>query len=254
MDGAVLEWIPDCEVQQSPSLVEQLLREVRELRQETAELRQELAEVHRENLELRQQAGYWKAMHARTAERVKVLEAEVEQLRGENRQLQARLFGQKSEQSTSRDRSNRLDGENDDQAPSPPGSRGQRKGRPGPRRRDHTNLPVVEELHELPEDERVCPTCGAPTTPSDTEDSEQIEIEVRAYRRRIRRRRYQRTCNCPNCPRTRTAPPPPKLIPKGLLGVSVWVEILIGKFFSHMPVSRLLSAWELLKKKGDASL
>ena len=36
MDDAVLEWIPDCEAQESPSLVEQLLREVRELRQETA--------------------------------------------------------------------------------------------------------------------------------------------------------------------------------------------------------------------------
>ena len=47
---------------------------------------------------------------------------------------------------------------------------------------------------------------------------QQVEIEVRAFRRRIRRRRYQRTCHCPNCPRTLTAPPPPKLIPKGLLG------------------------------------
>ena len=36
-----------------------------------------------------------------------------------------------------------------------------------------------------------------------------------------------------NCPRTVTAPPAPKLIPKGLLGVSVWVEILLDKFFSH---------------------
>ena len=53
-------------------------------------------------------------------------------------------------------------------------------------------------------------------TPSDTEDSEQLEIEVRAYRRRIRRRirrrRYQRTCNCPG-PRTLVAPPPPVKLP-----------------------------------------
>ena len=68
MDGAVLDCIPDCEVQESPILVEQLLREVRELRQETAELRHELAEARRENLELRQQVGYWKALHARAAE------------------------------------------------------------------------------------------------------------------------------------------------------------------------------------------
>ena len=83
-------------------------------------------------------------------------------------------------------------------------------------------------------------------SPSNTEDSEQIEIEVRAYRRRIRRRRYQRTCTCSNCPRTFTAAAPPKLIPKGLLGVSVWVEILIDKFSSYRPTERLLDQWRLL--------
>ena len=69
---------------------------------------------------------------------------------------------------------------------------------------------------------------------------------MRAYRRRIRRRRYQRTCNCPHGPRTLVAPPPPKLIGKGLLGVSGWVEILLGKFFSHQPVERQLAEWRLL--------
>jgi transposase len=105
---------------------------------------------------------------------------------------------------------------------------------------------VVEDLRELREDQRVCPQCGAALSPSDTEDSEQIEIEVRAYRRRIRRRRYQRTCTCSNCPRTITATPAPKLIPKGVLGVSVWVEILLDKFASHRPTERLLGQWQLL--------
>ena len=81
---------------------------------------------------------------------------------------------------------------------------------------------------------------------NDTEDSEQIEIDVRAYRRRIRRRRYQRTCDCPAGPRTVTAAPVPKLIPKGLLGVSVWVEILLDKFSSHRPTERLLTHWRWL--------
>ena len=218
MDDAVLEWIPGCEARVRPSLVEQLLREVQELRQETVELRQELAQVRRENAELRQQVGYWKAMHARTAQRVKELESEAEQLRGENRKLQARLFGQKSEQSASSgDRSNQLDGEHDE-ATSPPGPRGQRRGSRGPRRRNNDRLPVVEELHELPADQRVCPQCGAVATPSGTEDSEQTEIEVRAYRRRIRRRRYQRTCQCSNCPRTTTAPPAAQVDPQGIAG------------------------------------
>ena len=219
---------------------------VRELRREVLELRQEVAELRRENSELRQQAGYWKAQHARAVHRAEHLEAEVENLRGENRKLQDQLFGRKSEKSSTQDRSNHLEGESEDRDSSTPRKRGQRKDRPGPPRRDYSHLPVVDDPHELPADQRICPECGAPLSPSNTEDSEQIEIEVRPYRRRIRRRRYQRTCTCSNCPRTLTAPPPPKLIPKGLFGVSVWVEILIDKFFSHRPTERLLDQWRLL--------
>lgn len=222
MDG-VLDLLPDCEL---------------------ADLRQVVEQLRREVLELRQQVGYWRAMHARPAQRITVLEAENEQLRAENRKLQSQLFGRKSEKSASRDRSNHLEGEQDEATPPTP--RGQRRGRPGPPRRNYEHLPVVEQLGELPQDQRVCPQCGAALVPNDTEDSEQIEIEVRAYRRRFRRRRYRRTCSGCGDARTITAPPPPKLIPKGLLGVSVWVEILLGKFFSHQPTERLLLQWRLL--------
>src|SRR5450432_1431212 len=190
---------------------------VRQLQLELADLRQEVAELRRENSELRQQVGYWKAQHARAVHRAEHLEAEVEQLRGENRHLQDQLFGRKSETAPSKDRKNHLEGEEEeDQAPSAPRKRGQRKDQPGPKRRDYSHLPVVEDLRVLPEEQRVCPECGAALSPSNTEDSEQIEIEVSAYRRVIRRRRYQRTCSCVDCPRTITAAQVPKLIPKGL--------------------------------------
>ena len=171
MDIALIESPPATEPADVSDLVRQLCREVLDLRQEVNELR-------RENAELRQQAGYWKGMHARAVQRAERLEAEVEQLRGENRTLQDQLFGRKSEAASSQDRSNRLEGE-EDQAPSTPPKRGQRKDRPGPTRRDYSHLPVVEELRELPEQQRVCPQCGAALSPSDTEDSAQIEIEVR---------------------------------------------------------------------------
>jgi transposase len=76
------------------------------------------------------------------------------------------------------------------------------------------------------------------------EDSEQIEIEVCAYRRVIHRRRYQRTCTCDGT-NTVTAPSPPKLIPKARYGLSVWVEILLDKYFSYRPTERLLASWRL---------
>ncbi len=219
---------------------------VRQLKCEVAGLRQEVADLRRENLELRQQVGYWKAQHARAVHRAEHLEAEVENLRGENRKLQDRLFGRKSEKSSSQDRSNHLEGENDDRPSATPRKRGQQKDRHGPPRRDYSHLPVVDDPRELPEDQCICLRCGAAYSPSDSEESEQIEIDVRPYRRRIRRRRYQRQCTCSNSPRTLTAPPPPKLIPKGLLGTSVWVEILIDKFYSHRPTHRLLDQWRLL--------
>ena len=244
MNGQLVECIPIQDGLSVRDSIQDLKREVVSRRQEVADLRRANADLRRQNLELRQEAGYWKSRHADALVRIGKLEAEVEQLRGENRQLQARLFGQKSEQSASPDRSNHLPGETEENA-LPPQRRGQRKGRPGPPRRNYDHLPVVDQLLELPADRRVCPQCGLACTPSDTEDSEPLEIEVRAYRRRIRRRRYQRTCDCPG-PRTLVAPPPAKLIPKGRLGVSLWVAILLGKFFSHQPVERLLENWRLL--------
>ena len=172
MDGALVESLPATEPADVSDLVRQLCREVLDLRQDVHELR-------RENAELRQQAGYWKGMHARAVQRAARLEAEVQQLRGENRKLQDQLFGRRSEAASSQDRSNRLEGE-DDPAPTTPPRRGQREDRPGPTRRDYSHLPVVEELRELAEPQRVCPQCGVALVPSDTEDSELIEIEVRA--------------------------------------------------------------------------
>ena len=46
--------------------------------------------------------------------------------------------------------------------------------------------------------------------------------------------------------RTFTAPPAPKLIPKGRYGISLFVEILLDKYFTYRPTERLLNSWRLL--------
>ncbi len=132
----------------------------------------------------------------------------------------------------------------------PKRKRGQQAENHGPQRRDYSRLPVRERFLDLPPEQCVCPDCGQPLRlRSDTEDSEQIEIEVRAYRLKLQRRRYERTCTCEGN-RTFTAPPPPKLIPKGRYGISVWVEILLDKYFTYRPTERLLAFWRL----GDLDL
>src|SRR6185437_1852978 len=165
------------------------------------------ARVHhleRENLELRQQAGYWKSRHRDALDRVTALEQTVQQLEGQKRQLQADLFGRRSEARSGNDRTNDLDDPQADSQKTRRG-RGQQPGNPGPKRRDYSHLPVREESVELPSERCVCPCCGLPLLRlSDTEDSEPIEIEVSAYRRVIHRRRYRRTCTCDG-PITRTA-------------------------------------------------
>ncbi len=93
-----------------------------------------------------------------------------------------------------------------------------------------------------PKARKQCPQCGLPYEPfPGTEDSETIEIEVRAHRRVIRRRRYRPTCRCPGRPGIITAPPPPKLIPKGRYGISVWVQVLLDKFLFFRPSHRLIA-------------
>jgi transposase len=183
------------------------------------------------------QAGYWKALHDRAVQREALLKQEIEQLRAQLRLREQQLFGRKTEAATAPG------------SPPPPTSptaplrrRGQQLGRPGPRRRDHSRLPAVPEEHELPAEQCRCRRCGRPFAPvGGTEDSTILEVEVQAYRRVIRRHRYRPTCDCGAHPGVVSAPPAPRVIPKSILGVSVWVTILLDKYLSYRPTYRLLA-------------
>jgi len=167
-------------------------------------------------------------------EREAQLEAEIEALHAQLRQRERQLFGRRSE---------RGKGKNEgQQAHGCRRGRGQQRGASGHGRRRHAALPAVEETCDLDPAQRRCPRCECPYELLEgTEDSEVIEVEVRAHRRVIRRTRYRSTCRCPAQPGIVTAAGPPKLIPKGSLGVSVWTVILIDKFLFQRPTYRLLA-------------
>ena len=180
------------------------------------------------------EAAYWRVMHSRAVERGAQLAAEIEALHAKLRQRERQLFGRRSE---------RGKGKNEGQ-PAHGGrrGRGQQRGASGHGRRRHAALPAVEETCDLDPAQRHCPRCECPYELLEgTEDSEVIEVEVRAHRRVIRRKRYRPTCRCPAQPGIVTAAGPPKLIPKGSLGVSVWTLILIDKFLFQRPTYRLLA-------------
>jgi transposase len=239
MDGLLVE---SC---QSPGIVSDAGVLTARLLAENDQLRAEVQRLQRENLELRQQAGYWQSLHARASQRLEEMHQELELLRGEIRQLKADLFGRKSEKQSRKDRSNELEDPQQTGA-QPQRQRGQQPNRPAPQRRDYSQLPAIIENVELPPEQGQCPDCGKPLKRrSDTEDSHQIEIAVIIYRRVFQRCRYETTCACAGQTRVITAPVPPKLIPKGLYGTSLWVEILLDKFYSQQPVERLLEQLRL---------
>ena len=201
-------------------------------------------ELEKLRAEFRCEVGYWKSRHADAVKRIEQLKVELDQSRGETRTLQNNLFGRKSEKSARSDRSNDLF--DPEEVPAAAKKRGAQPGHAGHGRRDYSHLPVQEEFVSLPEGSLNCPHCGKPAVMmSVTEDSETVEINVRPHRRRIRRRRYRATCNCDPTRKTLTAPPPPKLIPKGNYGISIWVHVLLDKYSSYRPTERLLGQLEL---------
>ena len=144
-----------------------------------AALRDRVDHLERENLEFRQQVGYWKSRHRDALRRIAAVGAD------KSNNSKARNANSKPISSDDaprpqplKDRSNHLDDPQDD-SQAPKRKRGQQPGNPGPKRRDYSHLPVREEFVELPPEQCVCPDCGQPLRlRSDTEDSEQIEIEV----------------------------------------------------------------------------
>jgi transposase len=189
-------------------------------------------------------AGYWKAMHARALDREAQLKAEVERLEALLRLREQQLFGRKTE-TVAATVPSAPDAPRADTAARRP--RGQQRGRPGPKRRDYSPLPTVVEDHVLPPDQCMCSHCGQPFADfPGTEDSAILEVDVRAHRRIIRRRRYRPTCSCAARAGIVTAPPPPRLIPKSILGVSIWVTILLDKYLFYRPTYRLLADWATL--------
>jgi transposase len=193
-----------------------------------------------EYVQLKWDAQYWQTSHQRAVVREAELKAQIETLQALVRDLRQRLFGRKTEKGAARS-------EQQSKPPQPKRPRGQQRGSRGHGRVDFSHLPEREDVRELSDAQRCCPKCGKVAAEFEpTEDSEVIEIEVKAYRRVIRRKRYRPTCDCAYLPGIMTAPVPARLIPKGVLGISVWVEILLAKYLYAQPTNRLLRSWTSL--------
>lgn len=186
--------------------------------------------------------NYYKSLHERAKAREELLKQEVRQLKARIRYLEQKLYGRKSEKNNSSEKSTSASSSCDDPNKR---KRGHQPGAAGHGRRDYGHLPVHEEVHGL--DEAVCPKCGCPFHEDPrlgTEDSETLEIDVKAHRRRVKRKRYKKACQCEDVPGIITAPGPAKLIDKGKLEISVWVHLLLEKYLYQRPINRLLESFK----------
>lgn len=197
---------------------------------------------------LRAEVERWRA-EAGEAER---LRAQVAELQGQVTALTERvstlaglLFGTSSEKSRDSARTG-ASASSSQPEPGPDGQRrrrGQQPGASGHGRRDYSQLPTEEQVHDVGEDERVCPRCGAPYAPFDEECCEQIDWQVRLVRIVHRRPSYRRTCRCP-VRGVLIAPPPAKPIPKGRFTVGFCARLLTEKYVLGRPLHRIVAALE----------
>ncbi len=206
-----------------------------------------------EHIALKWAANYWQTAHRKAVDRFKwrelryqrilrelkasgtksnaALQAELELAKGQVRDLQSRVFASKSER--------RKHCEGRSQTASCRRPRGQQHGSAGHGRTMQTQLPARHEDATL--DKTQCPKCGlAFNSLVDSEDSQVLEIEVKAYRRVIHRRRYSASCQCGCVDGIVCAAAPTRLIERGKFGISVWTSVLLDKFLYGRPSQRLL--------------
>ncbi|MBC8120194.1 MAG: IS66 family transposase [Burkholderiaceae bacterium] len=98
------------------------------------------------------------------------------------------------------------------------------------------SLPREVIRYELPESERVCPHDGSLLKEIGVEAAEQLDI-VPALVRVIRHERVKYACPC--CSQgVRTAPVPPKLLPKALLTEGALAWVITAKYQDALPLYR----------------
>ncbi|MBN2564743.1 MAG: IS66 family transposase [Candidatus Eisenbacteria bacterium] len=96
--------------------------------------------------------------------------------------------------------------------------------------------PRIEVLHDLPEDQKICPQDGQPLKRIGEEISEQLSYTP-AQMRVLRHVRPKYAC--PVCEEgVAIAPPPPQLIPKSMAAPSLLAHVAVSKYADAVPLYR----------------
>jgi len=174
-------------------------------------------------------------------------EAQIDRLHEKIRLLRSKLFGRKTEQYVDAGQDQlRLFDEIEDAASSKEEdkqevsiaahTRKKRGRKPLPE-----DLPRLEVVHDLPEEEKVC-TCGCQLSKIGEEVSEKLDY-IPAKLQVIKHIRYKYACKgCEGVDSdggaVKIAPPPVQIIPKGIATPGLLAQILVSKFCDALPFYR----------------
>lgn len=174
-------------------------------------------------------------------------QAQIDRLHEQIRLLRSKLFGRKTEKYVDSDQDQlRLfdeieDGacseeENKQETPVAAHTRKKRGRKPLPK-----DLPRIEVIHDLPEEEKVC-ACGCALTKIGEEVSEKLDY-IPAKLQVIKHIRYKYACKgCEGIDSdggaVKIAPAPVQIIPKGIATQGLVSQILVSKFCDALPFYR----------------
>jgi len=190
----------------------------------------------KEYLALKWEAGYWQGMHGKALLREEALKKIIKEQEGKIRDLTNRVFGKKSEKKSS------IKNEGGAKPKDPKRSRGQQRGSKGHGRTIRPHLRSIDEPIDFP-DVPKCSKCGTIYLTDESQQSEIIEVDVKAYKRIIIRSCLKKGCSCRGVPNVVTAPMPAKVIPKSPYGISIWEAVLLNKFHYSQPTNRLINQY-----------
>lgn len=177
-------------------------------------------------------------------------DARLEEMGAKLRNLQGDLFSSSSERLCLVAKENAAVDEADLDAVTTPVNDGLRKrgaqpGHTGQGRKIPDSFPVIEVIHEIPKDQKVCSHCGKPFRDLNlTEDSMEIDYEVKVIVKKHRRKKAAKTCSCP-VPAIMTATKPPQIIPKGKFSTAFLCLIMVQKYFFQIPLNRQIQQWAM---------
>lgn len=144
------------------------------------------------------------------------------------RQLELPLFGLTDVKSPS---ASATEGASTDE----PNNKKSRRGRHPGRTPLPPHLERVVEINAVPDDLRVCPTCGAQMTTVGHSVCEILDVIPARY---IVRERHDETVACPHDDMIVSASPPAAIVERGKLGDTLLIEATADKYIQHQPIER----------------